>query len=370
MSQNDHAPIAPSSAARIVMCPGSRRMEALYPQEDTIDTMEGEAAHWAAAESLAFQPVAVGQVAANGVTLNDEMVEAAELYAHHIIVREGGEVGSVERRVAADPHFPENYGTPDHAKYRLRHLFVDDFKFGHGFVDVMWNWQLIDYAYLLLRQADMMRDLDAKVTMTIVQPRNYHRDGPIRSQTLTVRELLPKIGHMNERFRMSLRDDAPCFATDPDICKNCSARGNCEAAAMAGWNAVPLAYASTPLIMSPAAVGLELRTLWRAQKQLAARVSGLEEHAMALAAQGANVPGTRVEHGSGRTVFSNKTDALAVADAMGVDIRKDDTITPAQAIKKGLPAEVVSTLTFTPRGSAKLVMDDGTVAARIFKQEQ
>ena len=345
-------------------------MEARYPQEDTIDTMEGEAAHWAAAEGLRFQPIGEGQVAPNGVTLTAEMVEAAELYSDHIIVREAGEVGSVEKQVVADPHFPENYGTPDHLKYRLRHLFIDDFKFGHGFVDVMWNWQLINYTWLALKQADMLRDLDAKVTMTIVQPRNYHRDGPIRSQTVTVRELLPKFGQMNERYRMALRDDAPCFATDPDVCKHCSARHHCEAAAMAGWNAVPLAYASTPLIMSPAAVGLELRTLWRAQKQLAARVSGLEEHATALAAKGASVPGTRVEFGSGRTVFRNKVDAIAVADAMGVDIRKADTLTPLQAIKKGLPAEVVDMLTDTPRGAAKLVTDDGTIAARIFKQEQ
>lgn len=82
-----HARLAPSSAARIVACPGSRKLEAMFPQEETIESREGDAAHWAAAQMLAGVAVSIGMAASNGVLLTDEMIEGAEMYAEHILKR-------------------------------------------------------------------------------------------------------------------------------------------------------------------------------------------------------------------------------------------------------------------------------------------
>ena len=76
-----HSVLAPSSAGRIVQCPGSVTMGQAYPEAgDSPDAMDGVAAHWACSEMLEGRLVEVGQQAPNGVFLTEEMVEAADLY--------------------------------------------------------------------------------------------------------------------------------------------------------------------------------------------------------------------------------------------------------------------------------------------------
>ena len=52
---------------------------------------------------------------------------------------------------------------------------------------------------------------------------------------------------------------------------------------------------------------------------------------------------------------------------LGVDLaRPIEPITPAQAVKAGLPAEMLTALAETPRGGAALVRDDGSRARTVF----
>lgn len=367
----NHAPLAPSSAARIVACPGSRKMCELYPEEDTIAAAEGTASHWAAAQILNRQPVAVGQVADNGVTLNEEMIEGAEMYAEHILSRQVA--NSWQRRVEftlnADKDMLDNWGTPDYFELSPDHLYLDDYKFGRKYVEVYKNWQLIDYAWLIAKQFDLMRNGDIKVTMTIHQPRNYHRDGPTRVWNTTIRELWSLFGQLRDAFAIARRDDAPVIATDPSICEDCSARHACEAATAAGWNAVGKAYASAPLNMSNAAAGRELQALIRAEKQLKARITGLEAQILGSIKRGQSVPFWKVAHSAGRTVWLKPVEEIvALGDMLGVDVTKPEKsiVTPKQAIAKGLPAELVAAYSHAPNGAAELVADDGREAALIF----
>lgn len=367
---NNGAPLRPSAAARLVACPGSRKMAELYPDEETIDTREGEATHWGGAQLLAGEQIAVGQVADNGVTLTEDMVDAAELYAGHIMQRSIG-VGQVEQLVGSGALHPDNYGTPDHWEYDPlgHHLYVDDLKYGRTFVNEIRNWQLIDYTALIAHDRGLFLDDSLKVTMTIVQPRSYHRRGQIRSVTMRLGELRPYFQTLRVAFNAAMQPDAPVIASNPDECMNCSGRTYCEAAIAAGYVGADMAYDSTPLIMSPAALSKEYRMLVRAEKMITARKEGIKQAVMSSIQRGAAVPFFAIAHTKGRLVFREDAaeQGLAeVADAYGVKVTKNAFITPLQAIKAGIPEEVIQMYSHAPGGAAELVEDDGTLAARIF----
>ncbi len=354
----------------MVVCAGSRALEAAYPGDATQDSIEGDAAHWAMAELLHGRDIDVGLVAANGVTLNVEMVEAAEMAAEHIKARPCG-VGDIEVSIPEGPLHPLNYGTPDHGVVNLMgHIFVDDFKYGRGLISEFRNWQLINYVALIAHKRGLLQFPNLQVTMTIIQPRCYHRRGPIRSVTTTLGEMASQFDELRAAFNAAMHPNAQVIASDPDQCRNCSGRHVCEASLQAAQLAVPVAYESTPLVLSPAALSKELRILRRAEKQIKLRREGIEEATLAELRRGKPVPYFRVEHTAGRKVFredAKETGLLDVAAAYNVTLTKDALITPLQAIKAGMPKEVIELYSHNPGGAAELVEDDGTFAANIFK---
>ena len=226
---SEHAILAPSSAARIVACPGSVKLAAMYPQMETIEAREGTAAHWAAAEILHGRVVAVGQVADNGVTLNDDMLEAAYLYSDYIESLNLISEYNIERTIRSGYLHEENWGTPDFFNYESLTLHIPDFKFGHKYVDVYRNWQLINYAALILDFLGVDGSLDQhiKVVMTIVQPRNFHRDGPIRTWSVMASELRPYFNQLRAAFDAAMQPDAKCIVNSE--CEYCPGRHACEA---------------------------------------------------------------------------------------------------------------------------------------------
>lgn len=365
-----HAPLPPSSAARLIVCPGSRALCEAYPQEPTIESMEGDAAHWAAAELLRGEDVALGQVAANGVTLSDEMIDHASTYANHIKARSVG-VGQVEQLCGSGALHPLNYGTPDHWEYDADslHLYVDDFKYGHRYVSETRNWQLMNYAALIAHERGLYGDDRLKITMTIAQPRAYHRRGPIRSVTVTLGELRKPLSQLSLAFRNAMLPDARVNASDPEQCRDCSARTVCEAAIAAAYDGVDMSAESTPLVMSPAALSKEYRLLRRAEDRVKARREGIEQAILSSLKRGASVPFFGIEHSVGRRVWTPDADANGLRDFMltyGIPVL-NKYVTPLQAIAKGMPEEVVMLYSHAPPGAAGLVEDDGTLAENIFK---
>ncbi len=373
---SNHAPLAPSSASRLVVCAGSRAIAEAYPQEETIDTRNGHSTHWAAKELLTGQQVALGQVADNGVTLTDEMIEVATVYADAIFARDGIENvfghGHVEEPVASGALHLDNYGTPDYWRWDAEawHLYVDDLKNGHRYVSEVRNWQLMNYAALILKLLNMYGVDKVKITMTIHQPRAYHRRGPSRSWTVTLGELRKDLAALSYAFRAAMEPDAPGTANDPDECLDCPGRHVCEAAIAAGYAGVDMAYDSTPLVMSPAALSKEYRLLVRAEKAIKARREGIKQAVMSSIQRGVSVPYFMIEHTTGRRYFRDEAieqGIIEVAQVYGVKVTKDDLITPIQAIKAGIPKDVVMMYSHAPSGAAELVEDDGTFAANIFK---
>lgn len=369
-----HALLAPSAAARWVVCAGSVLMEAMHPKPDTQDSREGEASHWAGSEMLSNRPVCVGLVAPNGVTLDEDMIEGAEMYVDHIdeVLQRYGRTRAdlvVERRTYMPDIHKENHGTPDCWLYIAEHgmLFVFDYKYGHRFVEVFENWQIMDYANGVMTELgiDGLADQHLTVNLTIVQPRSYHRDGPIRTWSTQAAMLRGHFDILKMAAERALQPGAPC-TVNPE-CYDCAGRHNCEALQKAGYRGMHIAGSATPVDMSPAAVGIELSMLQDAARMIKARMTGLEEQVISFIKTGKSVPGHRMEDSAGREAWSKPVAEVVQLEALfGVKLRKDALITPKQAVKAGLPQDLVAAYSHTPSRGMHLVADDGTKARKIF----
>ena len=372
-----HAFLPPSGAAIWVKCAAAPSMWQRYPEpEDSIASMEGTAAHWAFEQLFAGQPIDVGLVAPNGVVLVEEMIEGAYLFYETVM----GDISTfpeglapaivVEQPIRINRVHTNNWGTPD-ARARsaeLETIYLWDYKHGHEYVDEFENWQLINYAagLLDLHHVDGDRDQRTTVHMTIVQPRCYHRDGPVRRLTVRASELR---GHINQlRMAAEAAHEANPVATVNPKCKHCSGRHACEPYQRTALQAADLSMRSVPLDLTPVAMGLELAMLKRAQAAMDGRISGLESSIEAQLRQGQRVPGWCLEPTEGRTVWNKSAKEVgALGDMYGLALRKEAVITPKQAEKAGIPADMVAMYSFNPPGAQKLVPETSTQLRKIFQ---
>jgi hypothetical protein len=387
MMYDAHAPLAPSSAhiwAPENGCRGSVALQAAHPApEDTPEAREGTAAHHYVAELLNGRDVAVGAVAPNGHPIDAEMVDCAQAILIDIrdTMRAAGPnaVLRVEQRVHALSVHEHNYGTPD--AYLIdrtaKALHIWDYKYGHRFVDAVRNWQMIDYAIGVF-DAEGLSPVTAfdhsldhwngwRVSLTIAQPRNYDPIGPMR-EWHTTGEVL------RDTYLPRLRQSAfeamqPGAAlTTGDHCRDCSARHVCPALQRAGAIAMDVSLHAQPVVLTPHAVGLELRQIEDAIARLKARQTGLEEQALGMLRGGTRVPFFTASHASGRERWKvPAAEAFALGDMLGVDLRKpQEAVTPAQARKAGIDAAVIQAYAETPKGALRLSRVDDDSANLAF----
>jgi hypothetical protein len=347
--------------------------EASFPEDenDRTDAADGTAAHWAVEQMLLGHTIAEGLQAPNGVFLTREMVEGAELMdadvraelaAYGLTPRDG----FIERRLAISRVHAQSFGTPDfYVWLGGPNLLLYDYKFGHGVVEVFRNAQLVEYVAGAIEAAGLS-DLQVRVRMKIVQPRSFHRDGPVRTWEVNAADLRAQINIQAMAAEEALGPN-PRAQTGPE-CKNCRARHACPQLQRVAFAAMDVSEQSAPLELPPAALALEYRMVNEAIKRLEARRSGLEANALATIKRGVPVPGLAVEHGAGRERWTRSDESvIALGRMVGIDLAKPpEAITPKQAVARGFPLAQFPGLNETPRSAAKLVVDDGTAAARIF----
>lgn len=364
----EHAPLPPSSAHLWRYCAGWRAMQSkVEPLEaDLTKAAEGIAAHWAVSEVLSGRPICTGLPAPNGVRLTDEMCEGADLMDDAV----GPERSSlfVEKRVAAPYVHLDCWGTPDAWRMHGGVIDVWDYKFGHRHVPEYENWQLISYAVgvmfsLYLHEAP--EKYDTRVRLTVVQPRDYHPSGPVRTWNTTIRELLTYAAKLKAAADASYLPEPEC--TPHSACGDCAARHVCPALQGSALTWVERATPPLPVVLPPVALARQIAVLDWAADLIKARRDGLAAQAMDVLKRGGTIPGWALKQGQGRERWAAPLDeVLGMADMMGVDIAKPGALTPKQAIKAGLPPNVVATYSETPVGELKLVRDDGSAARLAF----
>lgn len=377
---DQHAALPPSSAYLWGPggCPGAMQMQARHPVPDeTEESREGDAAHWLLSATLRKLTVPDDAVADNGVPIDDEMREAVAILADHTFAiledyRKAGDdfIFENEVRVAAvGIVHPDNWGTPDIAvvNWTRKIVHVLDFKYGHGFVDVFENWQLINYAACLVETHDISGLHGWSFELTICQPRNYHKDGPLRHWALPGTLLCERIDALLQAAYLASEPGAPL--STGDHCKHCTAQWDCPANHRRGGLLMDLAFAQGSLGMAVEALGLEGRVLDRAIRYLTDRKKALDVKIGEMLDCGFRVPYHAVEFGKPREVWdkSRQHEAANVVEMYGVPVAKGVALpTPRECIKKGVDASVIKPYTTTNAPAKKIVQVDDKQAAKVF----
>lgn len=374
MQLSDFA-LRPSAADTWVNCFGSVQMMAQFPPDNGPEALEGEAAHWAATETLAGHIVRVGDTAPNGVVITDEMIDGAAMYVAAVVQRIAPDEWHIEQTLPIPYVHEQNGGTSDTwgLGYEPWLLHVVDYKFGYGFVEVFENWQCLDYVSGAIHHLQSIGRWKPEyeeriiVEITIVQPRSYHRDGPVRSWRVKLSDLRAHFNILHNAAHEALKPNPP--TTPGEHCRYCTARHACDALQRAALNVCDVAGTATPFNLTPAQTGAELRRLDYAAKLLAARKSGLEVQALSMIKAGQSVPYYIAEASFGRLAWREgmETAVIAMGQLLGHDLAKpQQPITPTQAKNLGIDEAVISEYSHRPRGEIKLVPQDTTATRKIF----
>lgn len=204
MTEPLHSPKGASSAERWMNCPGSAILlkQLSLPETDEPEYRAlGIAAHELAAHCLtnALDTWETIGMKFHEQVVDDNMADAVQTYLDFVRPLMKDATVFIEKRIgdlseeAGRPH-PDFYGTVDFGAYAIDILDVVDYKHGEGIiVDPEENEQMMYYAYGILWRklgtGSKVRS-DRVVRLTIVQPRAYHPDGPIRSWETTAGEII------------------------------------------------------------------------------------------------------------------------------------------------------------------------------------
>jgi len=233
-----HAKLSPSSSNCWIKCPGSIKLsETVPPPLDSPYAMEGTAAHKLAelcvksgkpAEEHKGKFISVesndkGDPKTFEVT--DEMIEAVDIYVSEATVAEGAK-RLIEAELDLSFVVKDCFGHADCINYypKVKLLEVLDLKYGKGIlVDPEWNTQAMCYgvgALKLFPEAEQVR-------LTIVQPRAYHKDGPVRRWTTTKKVLSGwAVGVLKNAADIASKPNAPFKAGEH--CRFCPALAICK----------------------------------------------------------------------------------------------------------------------------------------------
>ena len=359
-----HARLSPSSASRWVACPGSIALCESVPREegDQEAARIGSAAHWVAERWLGGAEPVIGQETPQGVIVDADMVDAVEIYVDH--VRDTSEFAELhlEERVNCPEIHMDCWGTPDCWTVQDGTVYLWDYKHGREPVDVWENWQLLVYAAGLLRYVPYVD----RATLTIVQPRAFHRDGPVRSWTATVDDLVPYWTQARISASTALGNAPTCHAGLQ--CRRCPGRLYCEANAAVTGADCDYAGTTTPGEVTPEQAALEWVFLSRAAKRIQARLDACEAIISHAALEGRRLPHVDVYRGQGRLAWSRSRDeVLALGEIYGLPLTKPaDLITPKQAEKLGIDQSILSSFTHRPETGLKIKEASNREARLVF----
>ncbi len=380
-----HSIISPSSAGvwgRPGGCIGYPQVKQKYPEGARSESaIQGDAAHYVAACILAevkkgfFRPdpapAWLGKTDPNGTVITQEIVDSVRVYVKDVVltVHAAHEI-FVEEQVTAPSIHPQLFGTVDcwAVDLKKKDIVIWDLKHGFLSVDVFENWQLISYAAGILDKIGIngLTDQTTRIRFRIVQPRGFHRDGPIREWSVRASDL---------RGYFNLLKLAASRAADPndlelhtgEQCRFCPARYACDAAIEAAAGLYEMTADGEPAEMTNEMLSRKYAVVQRAVNHLKYLETGLSEQITTLIRNGHKLPGYIVEPTYSRESWHKPVDeVIAMGDIMGQDLRKPGAITPKQARDLGIDAVLIKSYAGSKQSGYRIVADDGKKANQIF----
>ena len=357
-----HARVAPSSLARVVQCPGSLQLaEQFADLPESESAAEGTAAHWVVTQFVDGNVIGAGTIAPNGVVVDDEMIDGAWLFQESM---DGPGMTETALRIPRI-HPTECWGTPDYLRIvegRPAILKLSDYKYGRLLIEVWENWQLIAYALGALDTFGL-RDTEVICELTIVQPRCFHRDGPVRTWKVPATDLRALANRAEHAVAEALSDHATTRVGRE--CLFCPARHACKTLQATAFTIMDFDGLPERVDMDVDSMALELRMIHDARDRLKARATGLEAQIEGLLRAGRPVPFFKMENGRPSTKWIAPPDTIAMlGDMCGVNLRKPVAVlTPRQARLAGLADTASAAYSQQVPGAVK-VMPDNTIKAR------
>lgn len=333
----------PSRAHVWMPCPGSVQMEENVPKEESSESAkEGIIAHEAAAMTFFGQ---------DRPAHDDEMDDAIKLYVDHVMSITGNP------RVEEYLHCPSIHmdcgGKPDAWAFvdKTGEVHIWDFKYGHRFVEVEENPQMSCFVEDITSRIEG-RGLKVKAAyFHIVQPRAYGSD-PIRTWKYD-REVVDTIRNLQISAKQAQWGDAPL--NPGGHCSDCRARRKCPALQESAYNIVAITETLFERELTVEQSARELTVLTGAAKLLKDRIESLVPVVQTAVMGGASGLGWVMEPGRGSVVWTHPYEELiALGLAMGVDVSKPAVVTPTQAIKAGMDANLVEAYSKRVAGTPSL----------------
>lgn len=386
------SPLAPHNAATWVHCTGSVKLSQQFPRIETDrnseSMLEGRAFHEVAQRILeSFKDGVEGELVGrhelvdtlsrDNVLITDEIYDAALEYANDVLkfCNSNGSLQAlqIEQRIELDGIIEDMYGYCDAWCFSKStgELVVWDTKFGHKRVEAFENWQLVTYAFGILRALgiDGHAEQHIKVSLRVAQPRVFHRDGCISRWDVTASDLRGYFNTLIDAANESYSDDAKCVTSES--CFYCPARYACDAFRDNTMGLIDQVGDVTGSSLSSHELSIQLRILQRTSKQVKALLSSYEEQAIAQLRNGEQLPGYSIEQGTGRKRWKKDTpvdEIIMMGELMGVDPRKPvDLDTPTKLIKLGIDETVINLYSETPSTGLKLVEMSGAKLRNIFR---
>jgi hypothetical protein len=372
--------LPPSDAERWANCAFSFALQAQYPQgEVTQAQREGVAADWLAMKLVEQGGIVEtpGGVAPNGISFDQEMIDAARCFANDVSDAEAQASPQASLRVQAPVTMHRlvhlhNEGRPDVFLIDMvrRSIIIWEFKYGYRFVDPYMNLAMLDYLAGIFEGYDLSEaDLaGVKISLRVVQPRNYQAAGPVRVWDTTPAVVFERIRWLAQRAALAKQHGA--HASTGPWCLDCSGNTHCTRFLDTVSGAVDQSGKSLPHDMSPEATGAMLTLLDTAAARIKALRDGLDAEASALIRKGTPVRGWHIKRDpTPRRWTVPVPEVLALGEMMGLTLTKEaEAITPAQAVKLGLDEALVDTYAQRFQGAEKLAPISATAAEKAFSK--
>lgn len=327
---------------RFVACNGSLGMPKHrdFQPDDTVRN-EGIAAHWLI-EQVFKRRVGtdelIGKAAPNGVFITGDMVEHVTPTLD--LWRGEGEV-EVITSYGDGQHYQVN-GRADHISYDTKTvtLYVDDFKYGWSPIEPEKNWTLLSHAFGWLFANPLVKTALQQVVLRISQPRPHHFAGKIREVTYTI----DQVWSFWSALEAMLKAPSDALNTGKH-CYKCPALATCPAAQKAGMNAIEISEMAYVADMDDGSLAFLLQQTERAIKVLTNNNKAYSEMALHRIKAGRVIPGYIAEKDLTNKNWKKGIDVETARLLTGKNLgKKQEMITPAQAVKAGVPQDVVDLL--------------------------
>lgn len=323
-----HSKIGASSMDRWSACPGSVRLSEGIPSISSSYAEEGTLAHSLAAEWIAtgVVPAALGP----GDLFSHkqgEMRDAVAVYVEYIAPKQATHTVYLEHRFDLSSVHPGCFGTADAVAWdpKTKHLEVIDYKHGAGvYVPAVDNPQLRYYGLGALLDLK----LPAKtITLTIVQPRYEAHEGPIRSETLDVIDMLDFLADLKQYAAATEAPDAPLHPGEH--CRWCPAARICPELGKQANEVAKMEFGNSPTYDAT-----KLKEALDKREIVKAWLKTIDEFAYDVLEKGGEIPGYKLVAKRATRKWRDPVEAQAALETFGDDIYEPTTLkSPAQMEK-------------------------------------